>query len=428
MAANISPLEADLSCAVCCEIFKNPVTLHCNHSFCKACLDQCWKEKSAQECLVCRTRSSMKELPVDFKLRNIVESFLKERSQNPPAPTGILCSLHDEKLKLFCLDDKEAVCLVCQTSKKHENHKLRPVQEAAQDYKGELKTALKPLQDKLKTFNKVKNECDKSAEHIKKEAQQTERHIKEEFEKLHQFLRDEEKARIAALRREEEQKGRIMKEKIEKLTREISSLSDTIRVIEEEMEAEDIIFLQCTLQDPQCVSGALIDVAEHLGSLKYKVWEKMLGIVQYTPVTLDPNTASPALILSEDLTSVRRSDERQQIPDNPERFDHYACVLGSEGFTSGNHCWDVELGSNTLWYLGVTTESSQRKGGFTPVPEAGYWVISLRDGDQYWAWSSPRTRLTVEKKPQKIRVQLDCDGGEVAFFGSSDYEKTSLHF
>ncbi|XP_058874078.1 zinc-binding protein A33-like [Acipenser ruthenus] len=354
------------------------------------------------------------------------------------AHTGILCSLHDEKLKLFCVDDKEAVCVLCQTSKKHENHKLRPVQEAAQDYKGELKTALKSLQDKLKTFNKVKNECDKTAKHIKKQAQQTERQIKEEFEKFRQFLRDEEKARIAALRGEEEQKGRIMKEKIEKLTREISSLSDTIRVIEKEMEAGDIFFLQkykdtqrraeCTLQDPQCVSGALIDVAEHLGSLKYKVWEKMLGIVQYTPVTLDPNTAHPALILSEDLTSVRLSDEKQQLPDNPERFDPYACVLGSEGFTSGKHCWDVELGSSTYWYLGVTKESSQRNVIYPWKPEAGYWVISLEDGDQYWGWTSPPTRLTVEKKPQKIRVQLDCDGGEVAFFDSSDMRKPLYTF
>ncbi|MBN3272561.1 TRI35 protein, partial [Polyodon spathula] len=292
MAANTSPLEADISCTVCCEILKDPVTLHCNHSFCKACLDQYRKEKETQECAVCRTRGSMRDPPVDFKLRNIVESFLKERSENPPAPTGILCRLHEEKLMLFCVDDEEAVCLVCQTSKNHENHNLCPVQEAALGYKGELKTALKPLQDKLESFNKVKEEWVETADHIKKQAQQTERQIKEEFKKLHQFLRDEEKARIAALRREEEKKGRIMKEKIEKLTRESSSLSDTIRVIEQEMEAEDIIFLQmykdterraeCTLQDPECVSGVLIDVAEHLGSLKYKVWENMLRIVQYS--------------------------------------------------------------------------------------------------------------------------------------------------
>ncbi|MGH0181690.1 UNVERIFIED_CONTAM: hypothetical protein FKN15_007326 [Acipenser sinensis] len=80
------------------------------------------------------------------------------------------------------------------------------------------------------------------------------------------------------------------------------------------------------------------------------------------PVTLDPNTAHPDLILSEDLTSVRRSYERQQLPDNPERFDTWPGVLGSEGFTSGKHCWDMELGSNNHWFLGVMKDSSQRKG------------------------------------------------------------------
>ena len=76
------------------------------------------------------------------------------------------------------------------------------------------------------------------------QAQHTEKMIKEEFEKLHQFLRDEEAARIAALREEEEQKSQMMKEKIEKMSREISSLSDTIRAIEEKMGADDITFLQ----------------------------------------------------------------------------------------------------------------------------------------------------------------------------------------
>ena len=79
---------------------------------------------------------------------------------------------------------------------------------------------------------------------IQTQALNTEKQIKEEFEKVHQFLQDEEAARIAALREEEEQKSQIMKEKIETVSREISSLSNTIRAIEEEMGADDITFLQ----------------------------------------------------------------------------------------------------------------------------------------------------------------------------------------
>ena len=79
---------------------------------------------------------------------------------------------------------------------------------------------------------------------IQTQAQHTERQIKEEFEELHQFLQDEEAARIAALREEEEQKSQMMKEKIDRMSREISSLSDTIRAIEKEMGGDDITFLQ----------------------------------------------------------------------------------------------------------------------------------------------------------------------------------------
>ncbi|KAF5899639.1 tripartite motif-containing protein 35-like, partial [Clarias magur] len=155
----------------------------------------------------------------------------------------------------------------------------------------ELKTALKPLQEKLKIFTECKLNWSQTAEFIKIQAKHTECQIQKEFEKLHQFLRDEEAARITALREEEEQKSQIMMQKIEKLSRDISSLSDTIRAIEEEMRAEDVSFLQnykatvkraqCTLQHPEELSGALIHVAKHLANLKFGVWEKMQHTVQY---------------------------------------------------------------------------------------------------------------------------------------------------
>ncbi|KAF5886753.1 tripartite motif-containing protein 35-like, partial [Clarias magur] len=153
----------------------------------------------------------------------------------------------------------------------------------------ELEPALNPLQEKLKIFNDCKLNWSQTGEHIKIQARHTERQIKEEFEKLHQFLRDEEAARITALREEEEQKSPMMK--IETLSRDISSLSDTIRAIEEQMRAEDVSFLQnyqatmkraqCTLQHPVEPSGGLIHVAKHLANIKFTVWEKMQRTVRY---------------------------------------------------------------------------------------------------------------------------------------------------
>ncbi|XP_061098780.1 E3 ubiquitin-protein ligase TRIM35-like [Conger conger] len=428
MASGSSLLEEDLSCPVCSEILRDPVVLRCSHSFCEACLQQYWEHKGSQECPVCRRRASNTHPPCNLSLRNACESFLKEKSQRAKAGSEVLCSLHSEKLKLFCLEDQIPVCLVCQTSKKHENHKLQPVQEAAEVFKEKLRTALAPLQEKLKAFNAVKLTCDQTAEHIKSQAQHTERQIKVEFEKLQQFLKDEEAARITALREEEEQKSQKMKEKIEKMTEEISSLSEQIRAIEQELGAEDVSFLQsykhtqdiaqCTLGDPEKVSGTLIDVAKHLGNLKYRVWEKMLGTVQYTPVTLDPNTAHPNLSLSEDLTSVRRSGERQQVPDNPERFDWRWWVLGSEGFSSGRHCWDVEVGGED-WRVGVIKESFSRKGRLDLSPAGGVWSIKLIRGE-YRAMTSTSTCLTVQRELQRVRVELDWDRGKVSFSDPSD--------
>ncbi|XP_062390934.1 zinc-binding protein A33-like isoform X2 [Sardina pilchardus] len=415
-----SKLEEEISCPVCTEIFKDPVIMTCTHSICKDCLQQFWKTKGSKECPVCRRKSS-KDFPVpNLVLKNLCEAYLQERDH-----TLVLCKGHKRKLELFCQDDQQLVCLVCRDSKLHKTHNFSPAGEAASEMKEELKAKLEPLQEKLKEFEKAKVTCDETAEYIKTQTQNTEKQIKEEFERLHQFLRDEEAARIAALREEEKQKSQMMKEKIEKMSREISSLSDSIRAIEEEMGANDIIFLQnykntveraqCTLQYPERVSGALINVAKHLGNLKFRVWEKMQETVQYTPVTLDPNTAHPKLILSEDLTSVRYGDEKKQLPDNPERFDTYVRVLGSEGFNSGTHCWDVEVGENTWWDVGVKAESAQRKGDYS-YGVSGQWTVLYKDG-KYVAGAPPQppTLLTVQQKPKRIRLQLDWDRGKLSF-------------
>ncbi len=130
-----SQSEDDYICAVCHEIFKNPVFLSCSHSFCKECIQQFWRTKKTQECPVCRRRSSKGEPPFNLALRNLCESFLKERNERRSSGSEEICSLHREKLKLFCLEDKQPVCVVCFTSQKHVNHTVRPIDEVVSSYK-----------------------------------------------------------------------------------------------------------------------------------------------------------------------------------------------------------------------------------------------------------------------------------------------------
>ncbi|KAL7859125.1 hypothetical protein SRHO_G00142720 [Serrasalmus rhombeus] len=425
MAARNPLAEEDFSCPVCCDIFRDPVVLSCSHSVCKTCLQKFWETKGSRECPVCRRRSSKDHPPCNLVLKNLCESFLESRSQRSSAGSEGLCVLHNEKLKLFCLDDQQPVCVVCQTSKKHRNHKFCPVDEAVTEFKYELRSALEPLQKNLRVLEEAKQDYDQTAAHIKTQAQHTERQIKEEFEKLHQFLRDEEAARIAALKEEEEQKSRMMRRKIEEMNGEISALSDTIRNIEKEMEAEDVLFLQnfkstekqaqLTPKDPEKTSGALINVGKHLSNLKFRVWENMQEVLQYTPVTLDPNTAHPHLHLSDDLTAVEIRDQRSSLPDNPERFDKYVSVLGSEGFNSGIHCWDVQVGDSDKWALGVITESGTRKG--FSLRGSVWRLLYDKSSNTIWIYCPGQSdhSFTPKETPQRVRVQLDWDRGKVTF-------------
>ncbi|XP_040013150.1 E3 ubiquitin-protein ligase TRIM35 [Xiphias gladius] len=435
-----SVLEEELSCPVCCEIFKEPVVLKCSHSFCRACLQQFWnKKKARRECPICRRKCSLTEPTVSLALKNVADTFLREQEHKTAAAgtgawaslTGeeagmmeVKCSTHGEILKLFCLDDFEVLCCVCHTSKKHQGHQVCPLEEGAQDLKAELKKELIPLKKNMRHLYEAKQECDDTTVHIKNQTQATESQIKEEFEQLREFLQKEEAARLVALQQEAEEKKELLKRKSDSITRDILTFSHAIIAIENEIASSDALFLQnyantkkraqIPQKDPEKVSGALINVAKHVSSLKYHVWEKMVELVQYTPITLDPNTAYSWLSLSRDLTSVANSGSLQQLPGNPERFGHFVFVLGSEAFTSGRHAWEVEVGDKGDWMLGVVKGSIDRKGRISGCPEGGFWMISHYEGE-YSAMTRPSTPLYPEGELTRVRVQLDYDSGEVTF-------------
>nr|XP_042702239.1 butyrophilin subfamily 1 member A1-like isoform X2 [Chrysemys picta bellii] len=165
----------------------------------------------------------------------------------------------------------------------------------------------------------------------------------------------------------------------------------------------------------------LVFISLTLFLFKLREWRRSLSDAVNVTLTrtLDPDTAHPQLVLSEGGKCVRRGYTWQHLPNNPERFDTEPWVLGCEGFTSGRHCWEVEVGNELLWAVGVARESVERKGQISCRPEDGIWAVEWWLS-QFWALTSPATPLPLRRATSRIRVCLDCDWGQVTFIGAGD--------
>ncbi|XP_039357601.1 butyrophilin subfamily 2 member A2-like [Mauremys reevesii] len=253
--------------------------------------------------------------------------------------------------------------------------------------------------------------------------------------------------RLAQLEKLDKEIVRIQNENVSKRSEQISCLSELINELEGKCQKPASEFLQdvratlsrCEMgkfQQPEEISTELeeqvsgfsqktIVLLEILGKFKDTLPSELerkrgesFGAHRQANVTLDLDTAHPNLVLSEDQKSVRWGDTWQQLPNNPERFDYWSCVLGCEGFTSGRHCWEVEVGGGRYWAVGVARESVGRKGLINLSPGGGIWAVEWQG--LFHALTSPDTRLPLSRAPSRIRVCLDCDRGQVTFIDAGD--------
>uniref|UniRef100_A0A452GYS2 Zinc finger protein RFP-like n=1 Tax=Gopherus agassizii TaxID=38772 RepID=A0A452GYS2_9SAUR len=409
-------LQDEVTCPICLEYFKDPVSLDCDHSFCRACITQCWGGFHTDiSCPQCREIFPQRNLRLNRQLRNIVEAARELRLQ--PEPES-LCEKHREPLKLFCKEDEILICLVCDRSKEHRVHTVIPTEEAAEEFQGSLQLVKHHIPDQPLLYLFI---------HfiLQRKTQIQRLKIVSEFQQLQEFLEEQKRLLLGQLAELNEEIVKIQNENITKLSKEISRLSELISAMEMKCQKPASEFLQVILNEKWKFQQP-VEMSPKLDKKQRDFSQKTVALLETlrkfkANVTLDPDTAHPSLILSEDRKSVRWGDTRQDLPDRAERQISQGCVLGCEGFTSGRHCWEVEVevGDALFWAVGVVRESVGRKGWISCSSGGGIWAVQWCRG-RFQVLTSLVISLPLSRIPSRIWVCLDCDQGQVTFIDAGD--------
>ncbi|KAM9856868.1 E3 ubiquitin-protein ligase TRIM21-like isoform 1-T3 [Aulostomus maculatus] len=528
--------EDQFTCSICLEVFTNPVSIPCGHSFCQACISSYWDgggSAKVYQCPLCKeTFGHRQELHINRTLKEITEQFKKiatprvamdgrvgggmenanlhpnhqhhlalspglrgpgempesifaemmsrfqqlptpgMRHDPPPpyspprrytlnspsdaSPSLPLCPIHLRGREFFCQTDNSCVCKICVEKGEHHGHNIIPAKREWNIKRSQLGIAQMELKDLICEKEKKVEEIHSSLQDIKTAAERETDGAVHVFHKLMscvEHCQAEVLEVIEMTRREAEHRAQSL---LRDLEDEITELKKRSTALSQLALSEDyVLFLQnfTTLSTPPQMDRSTVSVSsvlttgiilrtvshmiEHFQEEMQKLPDvcnhssldqsvprpnqKIKRVQEYAAnITLDPNTAHPRLIISEDGKKVYCGDRHQPLPDNPERFDRVVCVLAHQGFSSGRHYWEVEVGRKTDWDLGVASRSVRRKGKITVSPSLGYWFLSLRDRTDYAFRTDPSTSLTLNFRPSRVGIYVDCDKGLVSFYNVED--------
>ncbi|XP_077303504.1 uncharacterized protein LOC143923594 isoform X2 [Lithobates pipiens] len=224
-------LKDGVTCSICLNIFKDPVTLNCGHNYCLDCID-CVLD--AQEdfgnywCPECRYTFRIRpNLQRNILLCNIVDVFQstqhrqdysKERfpSKDPKhdlstsyrSPERQKCPIHGKLLDYYCSEDAACICASCWLDGGHQEHQVEKMDEA---FEKNLRNVLKKLvtraaesEERVRRLNRNRKTIQITASNKAKRATALFRGIRIRLEELeetfqNEILRQEEEASLSVL-------------------------------------------------------------------------------------------------------------------------------------------------------------------------------------------------------------------------------------
>ncbi|XP_057555111.1 tripartite motif-containing protein 26 isoform X2 [Hippopotamus amphibius kiboko] len=474
-SAPLRSLEEEVTCSICLDYLRDPVTIDCGHVFCRSCTTDVRPVSGGRSvCPLCKKPFKKENIRPVWQLASLVENIErlkvdKGRQLGEAAreqQDTRLCERHQEKLHYYCEDDGKLLCVMCRESREHRPHSAILVEKAAQPHR-------KKLQDQ--------RQC-----------------IVAEFEQGHQFLREREQHLLDQLAKLEQELTEGREKYKTRGVGELARLALVISELEGKAQQPAAELMQDTrdflnryprkkfwIGKPiaRVVKKKTGEFSDKLLSLQRGLREfqgKLLRDLEYktVSVTLDPQSASGYLQLSEDWKCVTYSGLYQSAYLHPQQFDCEPGVLGSKGFTWGKVYWEVEV-EREGWsedeeegdeeeegeeeeeeeeagygdgyddwetdedeeslgdeeeeeeeeeeevlescMVGVARDSVKRKGDLSLRPEDGVWALRLSSAG-IWANTSPEAELFPALRPRRVGIALDYEGGTVTFTNAESQE------
>ncbi|XP_066406229.1 E3 ubiquitin-protein ligase TRIM7-like [Molothrus aeneus] len=429
-------LVAEATCPLCLDVFEQPVLTACGHSFCGQCLAGVLGDPPRPAaCPQCRAPLEPGSQRPIRSLGNMagLARALEEVAARPRCPQ------HGKALALFCEPCAALLCApCCRDGPEHRRHRVRPAEEAARELRETLQRNLLFLQ---KQKEKLNSTGDQKSLVLQVTVRSELQRVTESFEELQQCLEEQKKALLGQL----EQMSQELVNKSEEYTSRVlerQSLLDTvIAQIQEKQDQPGVEFLQDVGRILSSCEAAKAPIPEPVSpelqkSIQSLTWrsQRVVDMVDKFRVSLqseidwgireqvrlDPETVDPCLILSQDFKRVWVGPGKENFPDTPKRFTGSPCVLGTQGFTSGRHYWEVEVGEDGWWSLGLALESIRWEKLLSLPRSEKLWGLLMNQNSQYRTVCMTPHPLALSENLQRIRVCLDYEMGQVTFYNAKD--------